>query len=206
MGQGVRDQLGASWSQCRQVGPAWAKLVVILLYFFLEGKAPLTNLDQVGPALFPAVFRVRLNKKSAHSSRPCSCFPPAPKFPSTNKQLKFSLAVLPFAVFLFCPSQFQARKKSTNPNFWVRIIFSAGVGVFHMKGWGHKVRYVPSKPGKSNFFGGISLGFCWDIPVVLVAQYRAIFRYSRCDTPYRAILFEGGEHSPKMVRYPPFGT
>ena len=25
----------------------------------------------------------------------------------------------------------------------------------------------------------------------------------RCDTPYRAILFEGGLHSSKMVRYPP---
>ena len=37
----------------------------------------------------------------------------------------------------------------------------------------------------------------------LVATYRAILRYYRCDTPYRAILFKGGEHSPKMVRYPP---
>ena len=27
-------------------------------------------------------------------------------------------------------------------------------------------------------------------------------RYYRCDTPYRAILFQGGWHSPKMVRYP----
>ena len=38
----------------------------------------------------------------------------------------------------------------------------------------------------------------------LVAPYRAILRYYRCDTPYRAILFWGGEHSPKMVRYPPW--
>ena len=37
----------------------------------------------------------------------------------------------------------------------------------------------------------------------LVAPYRAILRYYRCDTPYRAILFKGGGHSPKMVRYPP---
>ena len=38
----------------------------------------------------------------------------------------------------------------------------------------------------------------------LVAPYRAILRYYRCDTPYRAILFQGGLHSPKMVRYPPW--
>ena len=37
----------------------------------------------------------------------------------------------------------------------------------------------------------------------LVAPYRAILRYYRCDTPYRAILFQGGSHSRKMVRYPP---
>ena len=38
---------------------------------------------------------------------------------------------------------------------------------------------------------------------LLVAPYRAILRYYRCDTPYCAILFKGGYHSPKMVRYPP---
>ena len=27
--------------------------------------------------------------------------------------------------------------------------------------------------------------------------------YYRCDTPYRAILFQGGQHFPKMVQYPP---
>ena len=37
----------------------------------------------------------------------------------------------------------------------------------------------------------------------LVAPYCAILRYYRCDTPYRAILFKGGPHFPKMVRYPP---
>ena len=36
-----------------------------------------------------------------------------------------------------------------------------------------------------------------------MAPYRAILRYYRCDTPYRAILFKGSYHSPKMVRYPP---
>ena len=37
----------------------------------------------------------------------------------------------------------------------------------------------------------------------LVAPYRAILRYYRCDTPYRAILFKRGQHTPTMVRYPP---
>ena len=46
-----------------------------------------------------------------------------------------------------------------NPNFWVRIS-SAGVGVFHVKGgWGPKNSVCPSKPGKPNFFGGISRDF-----------------------------------------------
>ena len=36
-----------------------------------------------------------------------------------------------------------------------------------------------------------------------MTPYRAILRYYRCDTLYRAIVFEGGWHSPKMVRYPP---
>ena len=38
----------------------------------------------------------------------------------------------------------------------------------------------------------------------LVSPYRAILRYYRCDTPCRAILFQAGLHSPKMVRYPPW--
>ena len=37
----------------------------------------------------------------------------------------------------------------------------------------------------------------------LMAPYRAILRCHRCDTPCRAILFQGGRQSPKMVRYPP---
>ena len=41
-------------------------------------------------------------------------------------------------------------------------------------------------------------------PTGLVGPYRAILRYYRCDTPYRAILFKGSYRSPKMVRYPPF--
>ena len=35
-----------------------------------------------------------------------------------------------------------------------------------------------------------------------MAAYRPILRYYRCDTPYRAILFQGGLQLPKMVRYP----
>ena len=37
-------------------------------------------------------------------------------------------------------------------------------------------------PGRSELRGSFNL----------VAQYRAILRYYRCDTPYRAIPFEGG--------------
>ena len=39
-------------------------------------------------------------------------------------------------------------------------------------------------------------------PSSLVAPYRAILRYYRCDTPYRAILFKGGEHSPRWCDTP----
>ena len=54
--------------------------------------------------------------------------------------------------------QFQERKRNPNPNFLVRI-FSSGVGVFHVNGWGPKSSICPSKPGKSNFLGGISRDF-----------------------------------------------
>ena len=37
----------------------------------------------------------------------------------------------------------------------------------------------------------------------LVAPYRAILRYYRCDTPYRAILSQPSQQSPNRVRYPP---
>ena len=53
---------------------------------------------------------------------------------------------------------FQGRKRNPNPNFLVRI-FSGGVGVFHVNGWGPKSSIRPSKPGKSNFLGGISRDF-----------------------------------------------
>ena len=38
----------------------------------------------------------------------------------------------------------------------------------------------------------------------LVAPYRAIPRYYRCDTPYRAIFFQGGQLSPKWCDTPPW--
>ena len=37
----------------------------------------------------------------------------------------------------------------------------------------------------------------------LVAPYRAILRWYRCDTPYRAILSQPSQQSPNRVRYPP---
>ena len=52
----------------------------------------------------------------------------------------------------------QGGKKNPNPNFLVRI-FSSGVGVFHVTGWGPKSSIRPSKPGKSNFLGGVSRDF-----------------------------------------------
>ena len=36
-----------------------------------------------------------------------------------------------------------------------------------------------------------------------MAPYRVTLRYYRCNTPYRARPFQGGEHPPKMVQYPP---
>ena len=53
-----------------QVGPNMAKLDLLgqvgrhFAVFCLLRKAPLTNLDQVGPVLFPAVFRALLKNVS----------------------------------------------------------------------------------------------------------------------------------------------
>ena len=41
-----------------------------------------------------------------------------------------------------------------------------GGGVFYVKGWGPKVRYVLRNPGKPNFWAG-SWDFCLDAPGVL---------------------------------------
>ena len=43
------------------------------------------------------------------------------------------------------------------------------------------------------------------LKLVLVAPYRAILRYYRCDTLYREMLFQGGKQLLKMVRYRPLG-
>ena len=60
----------------------------------------------------------------------------------------------------------QARKRNPNPNFLVRIS-SAGVGVFHVKGWGPKSSVCPSDSfetqGYQTFWRDIP-GFCRDIP------------------------------------------
>ena len=56
----------------------------------------------------------------------------------------------------------QARKKHPNLNFCVQI-FSGGVGVFHVKGGGQKVRYVLETQGIKFFWRDIP-GFCRDIP------------------------------------------
>ena len=42
-----------------------------------------------------------IKTKSAHSSRPCSCLPPAPKFPSTKKQANFHLQCYHLQCFSF---------------------------------------------------------------------------------------------------------
>ena len=55
-------------------------------------------------------------------------------------------------------SLFQARKRNPNLNFLIQI-FSGGVGVSHVEGWGPKSSVCPSKSGKPNFFGGISRDF-----------------------------------------------
>ena len=49
----------------------------------------------------------------------------------------------------------QGRKRNPNPNFLIRIS-SGGVGVFRVKAWGPKVRYVLRNPGKPNFLVGYS--------------------------------------------------
>ena len=48
---------------------------------------------------------------------------------------------------------FSGKKRNPNPNPMVRIS-SGGVWVFHVNGWGGKVRHVPRKPGKPNFLAG----------------------------------------------------
>ena len=70
-----------------------------------------------------------------------------PKSPRTNRKNRESSK----------KGQKSGKKKEPKPNFLVRI-FSSGVRVFHVNGWGPKSSICPSKPGKSNFLGGISRG------------------------------------------------
>ena len=47
------------------------------------------------------------------------------------------------------------------------LMSSAGVGVFHVKGWLPKSSICPSKPRETKLFDGnhgISRDFAWDIP------------------------------------------
>ena len=73
-----------------QVGPNMAKLDLLgqvgrhFAVFCLLGKAPLSNLDQVGPALFPAVFRALL-------IRP----PPPPPAPTHHGNATFNAVTYP---------------------------------------------------------------------------------------------------------------
>ena len=59
----------------------------------------------------------------------------------------------------------QGGKKNPNPNFLVRI-FSSGVVVFHVNGWGPKSSIRPSKHREIKLFGRDIPGFCRDIPGV----------------------------------------
>ena len=49
-------------------------------------------------------------------------------------------------------------KGTQTQTFWSGY-FRVGGGVFHVNGWGPKSSIRPSKPGKSNFLGGISRDF-----------------------------------------------
>ena len=51
------------------------------------------------------------------------------------------------------------KKRDPKPKLLGPDILWWGGGVFHVKGWGPKSSACPSKPGKPNFFGGISRDF-----------------------------------------------
>ena len=53
-------------------------------------------------------------------------------------------------------SQQFGTKREHKPKLLSLDIFRWGIGVFHVKGWGPKSSICPSKPGKSNVFGGIA--------------------------------------------------
>ena len=90
-----------------------------------------------------------------------------------------------------------ARKKNPNPNFLVRI-FSGGVGVFHVKGWGPKSSVCPSKPRESNFFGGISRDFAG------ISRKRPKSLRKKCLgsflVPYQKVLYSVQQRAKSLER------
>ena len=86
-----------------------------------------------------------------------------------------------------------------------KAVFSKGVffRVVSFRGWPGSTRAEGTKLLESTvFLTHVAL----TLTARLMAPYRAILRYYRCDsdTPYGAILFEGGLRSPEIVRYPPW--
>ena len=59
--------------------------------------------------------------------------------------------------------QNQGGKRNPNPNVLVRI-FSSGVGVFHVNGWGAKKFDTSLETREIKLFGRDIPGFCRDIP------------------------------------------
>ena len=110
--------------------------------------------------------------------------------------------------FRFRPqSPIKEEKGTQTQTFWSRY-FSVGVGVFHVNGWGPKSSICPSKPGKSNFFGGISRDFagisrrCWKVweksLCLIVVPYpnrKNIFSAQTVGFPHRR--FQIPERTPK---------
>ena len=94
--------------------------------------------------------------------------------------------------------------------FWPeeRLVFGRARRQNHEQTSGQCMTHSASKQG--------GLGLQNDSPIIsrvlerrsttteyLVAPFRAILRYYRCDTPYRAILPQPSQQSPNRVRYPP---
>ena len=94
---------------------------------------------------------------------------------------------------------YQGRKRNPNPNFLVRV-FSGGVGVFHVKGWGPKSSVCPSKV----FWRDIP-GFCRDIPEVPEKFERKKFVFNfrslTCPAPTFGGLWQQREHPFCAIRW-----
>ena len=83
--------------------------------------------------------------------------PPRPK--SKKSLTTVSRGLQPQRWKKFRKSLESGTKKEPKPKLLSPDIFWWGLGVFHVKGWGPKSSICPSKPGKSNCFGGISRDF-----------------------------------------------